>query len=56
MQHTRLGYLPDTYCLGRLAAPGTIDTVPERTLLAFADHGGLEDRIQPDYAARKPPS
>jgi transaldolase len=26
--------LPDTYYLGRLAAPGTIDTAPEKTLLA----------------------
>jgi transaldolase len=26
--------LPDTYYLGRLAAPDTIDTVPEKTLLA----------------------
>jgi transaldolase len=43
--------LPDTYYLGRLAAPGTIDTVPEKTLLAFADHGTLNDRLDPDYAA-----
>ena len=31
--------LPDTYYVERLAAPGTIDTIPEKTLLAFADHG-----------------
>jgi transaldolase len=43
--------LPDTYYLGRLAAPGTIDTVPEKTLLAFADHGSLGERLEPDYAA-----
>ncbi len=43
--------LPDTYYLGRLAAPDTIDTVPEQTLLAFADHGNLDDRLEPDYAA-----
>ena len=43
--------LPDTYYLGRLAAPDTIDTVPEKTLLAFADHGSLDDRLEPDYAA-----
>jgi transaldolase len=43
--------LPDTYYLGRLAAPGTIDTVPEKTLLAFADHGSLDQRLEPDYAA-----
>ena len=43
--------LPDTYRLGRLAAPGTIDTVPEETLLAFADHGSPDHRLDPDYAA-----
>jgi transaldolase len=42
---------PDTYYLGRLAASGTIDTVPEKTLLAFADHGSLDQRLEPDYAA-----
>jgi transaldolase len=42
--------LPDTYYLGCLAAPDTIDTVPEKTLLAFADHGSLDHRLQPDYA------
>ena len=43
--------LPDTYYLGRLASPGTIDTVPEKTLLAFADHGSLDQRLEPDYAS-----
>jgi transaldolase len=43
--------LPDTYYLGRLAAPDTIDTVPEKTLLAFADHGSLDQRLEADYAA-----
>jgi transaldolase len=42
---------PDTYYLGKLAAPDTIDTVPEKTLLAFADHGGPVELMQPDYAA-----
>ena len=42
---------PDTYYLGRLAAPDTINTVPEKTLLAFADHGNLEGLLQPDQAA-----
>src|SRR6516162_2599643 len=42
---------PDTYYLGRLAAPDTIDTVPEKTLLAFADHGGPVELMKPDYAA-----
>jgi transaldolase len=43
--------LPDTYYLGGLAAPDTIDTVPEKTLLAFADHGNLDQRLESDYAA-----
>ncbi|HEX6450609.1 MAG TPA: transaldolase [Trebonia sp.] len=43
--------LPDTYYLGRLAAPDTVDTIPEKTLLAFADHGSLDHRLEPDYAA-----
>ena len=43
--------LPDTYYLRRLAAPNTIDTMPEKTLLAFADHGRLDGRLQPDSVA-----
>jgi transaldolase len=39
------------YYLGKLASPDTINTVPEKTLLAFADHGNLEDLLEPDYAA-----
>ena len=42
---------PGTYYLGRPAALKTIDTVPEKTLLAFAGHGSLDDRLEPDYAA-----
>ena len=30
---------PDTLYIEALAAPSTINTVPEKTLLAFADHG-----------------
>lgn len=41
---------PDTYYLGKLAAPDTIDTVPEKTLLSFADHGGPVELMEPDYA------
>lgn len=41
--------LPDTYYLGRLAAPGTVDTVPEQTLLAYADHGVTCDLMRPDH-------
>jgi len=40
--------LPDTYYLGRLVAPGTIDTVPEATLLAFDDHGEIEPVLEED--------
>lgn len=43
--------LPDTYYLGRLAAPATVNTVPEPTLLAFAEHGAVCDLLQPDEAA-----
>lgn len=42
---------PDTYYLGKLAARDTINTVPEPTLRAFADHGELTEMLQPDYAA-----
>ncbi|ACU53947.1 transaldolase [Acidimicrobium ferrooxidans DSM 10331] len=42
--------LPDTYYLGRLVAPGTIDTVPEGTLLAFDDHGEIEPVLDDDLA------
>lgn len=42
---------PDTYYLGKLAAPETINTIPEKTLLAFADHGEVGELLQPDYAA-----
>ncbi len=48
--------LPDTYYLDRLAAPNTIDTVPEKTLLAFADHGSLDDWLEPDTPPRNGPS
>ena len=41
--------LPDTYYLGRLAAPDTVNTVPEPTLLAYADHGVTCDLMQPDH-------
>jgi transaldolase len=40
--------LPDTYYLGRLAARGTVDTVPEPTLNAFADHGAVAELLEPD--------
>jgi len=40
--------LSDTYYLGRLAAPGTVDTIPEATLLAFADHGSVDEPLGAD--------
>ena len=33
---------PDTLYVQALAAPDTIDTIPEKTLQAFADHGQVE--------------
>ena len=31
--------LPDTFYIESLASPGTVNTMPENTLLAFAEHG-----------------
>jgi len=39
---------PDVLYLGALAAPNTIDTVPEKTLLAFADHGQVSGPVPRD--------
>ena len=39
---------PDTLYLSALAAPDTIDTVPEKTLKAFADHGELQGVMRED--------
>jgi transaldolase len=39
--------LSDVHYVERLIAPGTIDTMPERTLLAFADHGEVRAPIDP---------
>jgi transaldolase len=38
----------DTLYVTALAAPYTVDTMPEATLLAFADHGKVEGTLQPD--------
>lgn len=48
---TKDAALPDTYYLGRLAAPATVNTVPEPTLLAFAEHGVVCDLLEPDEGA-----
>jgi transaldolase len=39
---------PDTIYLEALAAPNTINTIPEKTLLAFADHGKVQNILPPD--------
>jgi len=39
---------PDTLYVQALAAPGTIITLPEKTLLAFADHGKVERPMPAD--------
>ncbi len=38
----------DVLYVEALAAPETIDTMPEKTLLAFADHGRVKDPMRPD--------
>jgi len=42
--------LPDDHYVANLVAPDTVDTVPEKTLRAFADHGSFGGLLQPDYA------
>ncbi len=39
---------PDTLYVEALAAPDTINTIPDKTLLAFADHGKLRSPMPPD--------
>src|SRR3569623_259320 len=39
---------PDTLYLTALAAPDTVNTIPEPTLLAFAEHGKVGDVLSPD--------
>ena len=38
----------DTLYIGALAAPDTINTIPDKTLLAFADHGVVRGVMPPD--------
>jgi transaldolase len=38
----------DVLYIAPLAAPDTVDTMPEETLLAFADHGKVEGVMPPD--------
>lgn len=39
---------PDTLYVAGLAAPNTINTMPEETLLAFADHGVVSELLDPE--------
>jgi transaldolase len=39
---------PDTMYIEALAAPDTIDTMPDKTLLAFADHGTVNGAMPED--------
>jgi transaldolase len=39
---------PDTLYVSTLAAPNTVDTMPDKTLQAFADHGKVEGVMAPD--------
>ena len=41
---------PDTFYITALAAPDTINTMPEETLLAFADHGKVTGLMKTDTA------
>ena len=38
----------DTLYIAGLAAPNTVNTMPEETLLAFADHGTFGSALPPD--------
>jgi transaldolase / glucose-6-phosphate isomerase len=40
--------LPDTYYVTALAAPDTVDTMPEATLLAFGRHGRVGELLSTD--------
>lgn len=39
---------PDTFYINALAAPDTVNTIPEETLLAFADHGKVGSPMTTD--------
>jgi transaldolase len=42
--------LPDTLYVSELIAPGTVNTMPEKTLKAYADHGEPGTPVQQTYA------
>jgi len=39
---------PDTYYVSALASAGTVNTLPEKTLLAFRDHGEVRELLTAD--------
>ncbi len=41
--------LPDTLYISELIAPGTVNTMPEKTLNAYADHGSPGTPVQKSY-------
>jgi transaldolase len=41
--------LPDTLYVSELIAPGTVNTMPEKTLKAYADHGEAGTPVQQTY-------
>ena len=41
--------LPDTLYISELIAPGTVNTMPEKTLKAYADHGTPGTPVQKSY-------
>jgi transaldolase len=43
----------DVLYVERLIAPGVINTMPEKTLAAFADHGTVERTLGPDLAGAR---
>ncbi|WNV73905.1 transaldolase [Geodermatophilus sp. DSM 44513] len=40
---------PDTLYVSELIAPGTVNTMPEKTLMAYADHGAPGTPVQKTY-------
>jgi transaldolase len=40
---------PDTLYVSELIAPDTVNTMPEKTLMAYADHGSPGTPIQKTY-------
>jgi transaldolase len=43
----------DVLYVEALAAPDTVDTMPDKTLLAFADHGRVTGAMRADDAAQR---